>query len=323
MANHPAIETVIERMRADIIGGAADAAKETADAIAAMVKDSTAETVPALAQEIETSVYAMLGVLPSLAPPINVLHKLMKQVDLAKEQGSNVKQLQEAIAEEVDRFQAWAENALDKVAQYGAEKINDGDTVFMYSMSSTVWRVLKRAKDQGKTIQVIVTESRPANEGLWTVDKMVEYGIQVTVGIDAAIGILIPDADMVMVGADVVGATGEALCKVGTYPAALVAKAHGVPFYIAADTLKFDMNTLLGLPFRIDHASREEILTPDAPIEALVYSPHFDVTPPELITAIITERGFLHPAATSAWMQEMAISETLQAKLPAWAKGEI
>jgi ribose 1,5-bisphosphate isomerase len=323
MAKHAAIETVVERMRADVIGGAADAAKEAADAIAAMVKDSKAKAVPALAQEIVTAVDAMLEVLPSLAPPINVLHMLMKQVDIAQEQGSSVKELQEAIVEEVVRFQAWAENALDKVAQYGAEKIKDGDTIFMYSMSSTVWRVLKRAKDQGKTIQVSVTESRPANEGLWTVAKMVEYGIQITVGIDAAMGILIPEADMVMVGADVVAASGEALCKVGTYPAALVAKAHGVPFYIAADTLKFDTNTLLGLPFRIDYATREEILSPDSPVEAKVYSPHFDVTPPELITAIITERGFLHPAATSAWMQEMAISETLQAKLPAWAKGEL
>jgi ribose 1,5-bisphosphate isomerase len=323
MAQHPAIRTVIERMRADIIGGAADTAKEAADAIAAMVKDSKTESMPALTQEIETATFDILAVLPSLAPPINVLHMLMKQVDLARETESSVQELQQAIAAEVGRFRTWAEEALDNVAQYGAEKIKDGDTIFMYSMSSTVWRVLKRAKDQGKSIQVMVTESRPANEGLWTVDKMVEFGIPITVGIDAAIGILVPKADLVMVGADVVAAAGEALCKVGTYPTALVAKAHGVPFYIAADTLKFDTNTLLGLPFRIDQAKREEILSSDSPAEAMVHSPHFDVTPPELITAIITERGFLHPASVSAWMREMAISETLQAKLPAWAKGEI
>ena len=284
MKKHPAIQTVIERMRADIIGGAADTAKEAADAIAAMVADSKLESMPDLAQAIETAVLDILQVLPSLAPPINVLHMLMKQVDLARERETSVEELKAAIAVEVDRFQAWAEDALDKVAQFGAEKIRDGDTVFMYSMSSTVWRVLKRAKDQGKSISVMVTESRPANEGLWTVDKMVEYGIPITVGIDAAVGILVPMADMVMVGADVVAAAGDALCKVGTYPTALVAKAHGVPFYIAADTLKFDTNTLLGLPFRIDQATREEILTPESPAEAEVYSPHFDVTPPELIT---------------------------------------
>jgi ribose 1,5-bisphosphate isomerase len=323
MAKHPAVETVIGRMRADIIGGAADTAKEVAAAIAAMVNDSEASTVPELSKEIEKAVDEILEVLPSLAPPINVLHILMRQVDIASEQGNDVVELKKAIDREVERFQVWAENALDNVAQYGAEKIKDGDTVFMYSMSSTVWRVLKRAKDDGKSIRVVVTESRPANEGLWTVDKMIEYGIPITVGIDAAIGVLIPDADMVMVGADVIAASGEALCKVGTYPAALVAKAHGVPFYIAADTLKFDTNTLLGLPFRIDNATREEILEADSSEEAIVHSPHFDITPPELITAVITERGFLNPAAASTWMQEMALSETLQAKMPTWTKREI
>lgn len=323
MAQHSAIERVVERIHTDVIGGAADTAKEVAAAIATLAAESQAEEMPELAEEIEAAVFDILNVLPSLAPPINVLHRLMKQVDRAREGGSSIEELKQAILKEEVQFQAWAEDALEKVAQFGAEKIRDGDTIFMYSMSSTVWRVLKRAKDQGKSIQVMVTESRPANEGLWTVDTMAEYGIPITVGIDAAIGILVPQADMVMVGADVVAAAGEALCKVGTYPTALVAKAHGVPFYIAADTLKFDTNTLLGIPFRIEQATREEVLTPDSPEEAVVHSPHFDVTPPELITAIITERGFLSPASVSAWMQEMAISETLQAKLPAWARDEL
>ncbi len=323
MSLHPAIEIVIERIHTDVIGGAADTAKESVAAIEEMVNANKADEMLELAQEIEASVVAILKVMPSLAPPINALHMIMKQVDNAREGDLTVPELKNAISNEAKRFQQWAEDALDKVAQYGAEMIKDGDKVFMYSMSSTVWRVLKRAKDQGKSIHVFVTESRPANEGLWTVDKMAEFGIPVTVGIDAAIGILIPTADMVMVGADVVAATGEALCKVGTYPAALVAKAHGVPFYIAADTLKFDTNTLLGIPYRIEETKREDILKPDSPPDAMVSTPHFDITPPELITAVITEKGYINPASASAWMQEMAISKTLQAMMPAWVRGEL
>jgi ribose 1,5-bisphosphate isomerase len=323
MTASPHINLVVERIHTDVIGGAADAAKEVVSAISKMVTESKAIDMPALANEVEEAVFEILSVLPSLAPPINALHMLMIKVDVAREKESSLEVLKQEILDEDVRFQTWAEDALDKVAQYGAEKINDGDTIFMYSMSSTVWRVLKKAKDQGKSIKVVVTESRPANEGLWTVDKMVEFNIPVTVGIDAAMGILVPDADLVMVGADVVSATGEALNKTGTYPTALVAKAHGVPFYVVADTLKFDTNTLLGLPFRVESATREEILTPDSPPEAVVYSPHFDVTPPELITAVITERGFLHPASISAWMQDMPISPTLQAKLPEWSKDKL
>ena len=80
-----------------------------------------------------------------------------------------------------DDFFKWAESALDKVAQYGAEKVREGDVVFMYSMSSTVWRILRVAKKQGKNFSVVVTESRPSNEGLWTVREMAKSGIPVSV----------------------------------------------------------------------------------------------------------------------------------------------
>ena len=323
MVQHSIIETVVKRVHEDVIGGAADTALEIVDAIDRMVEDNNSTNLDELVKEIEEAVDSILGVLPSLAPPINALHMLMKQVDSAVENDACASDLKAAIHLEAQRFRDFAEQALENVAQYGAEKIKDGDSIFMYSMSSTVWRILKRAKDQGKSIRVSVTESRPANEGLWTVDKMAEYGIPVTVGIDAAIGIMIPQADMVMVGADVIASTGETLCKVGTYPSALVAKAFGIPFYVAADTLKFDTSTLIGLPFQISQTTREDILDDNAPAEAVVYSPHFDLTPPELITAFITEEGFLHPTAVSAWMRDMPLSKTLQAKIPAWAHGSI
>jgi len=321
MAQHKAIEIVIERVRGDVIGGAADNALEIVEAIKTMTVESKAASLDALAKEIETAVDSILHVLPSLAPPLNALHMLMKQVDDAIENTASVEELRSALRSEADHFISLTHDALEKVAQYGAEKIKDGDSIFMYSMSSTVWRILKRAKEQGKSISVAVTESRPDNEGLWTVDKMSEYGIPITVGIDAAIGIMIPQSDMVMVGADVIASTGETLCKVGTYPCALVAKAHGVPFYITADTLKLDTSTLIGLPFQITETPREKVLDEKAPAEAVVYSPHFDLTPPELITAFVTEQGFLNPAAVSAWMRDMPLSKTLQTKIPAWAHG--
>jgi ribose 1,5-bisphosphate isomerase len=212
---------------------------------------------------------------------------------------------------------------LARIADYGASKVCDGDTVFMYSMSSTVWRILRRAWEQGKRFNVIVTESRPANEGLWTVTEMAKAGIPVAVSIDACIGELVPQADIVFVGADAVSSHGYSLCKVGTYPTALVAKAHGVPFYIAADTLKFDASTLLGLPFRVDPIHRHEVLNDQFPPEARVVGRIFDETPPELVTAIITERGLLNPAACITVMWQSPISERLNALLPAWARGEL
>ncbi len=148
-------------------------------------------------------------------------------------------------------------------------------------------------------------------------------GIPVSVSIDACIGVLIPDCDAVFVGADVISSSGHALCKMGTYPSALVAKASGTPFYIAADTLKFDTGTLIGLPYRNEPIHRHEVLDESYPQRAQVVGHLFDETPPELVTAIITERGFLHPAAAFTVMQQMNPSEKLSELLPAWSRGEL
>ncbi|MGC8879696.1 MAG: translation initiation factor eIF-2B, partial [Anaerolineae bacterium] len=308
----------------DVIGGAADTAKEVIGALKQLVQESNAADAQALAAEVEDAVRDILRVMPSLAPPINALHRFMGNMERALDEGLALPELKAALGQASDDFLTWTERALDKVAQYGAEKVRDGDTVFTYSMSSTVWRILKRAKAQGKSFDVIVTESRPANEGLWTVAEMDKAGIPISVSIDACIGELVPQSDVVFVGADAISSHGYSLCKVGTYPTALVARAHGVPFYIAADTLKFDSTTLLGLPFRVDPIRRHEVLTSSEHSERIQVVGHlFDETPPELVTAIITEVGLLHPTACFVVMTQMRLSQRLSEMLLAWARGEL
>lgn len=323
MAKHPDVVEIVKRVRKDEIGGAADTAKEVIDALSTMVMDSKAKDTKALVAEIDEAVLDIMRVMPSLAPPINAIHQFVSCVEQCEAEGKDLDGMKVSLKETRDQFFAWAENALDKVAQYGAEKVSDGDRVFMYSMSSTVWRIFKVAKEQGKQFEVVVTESRPGNEGLWTVTEMDKLGIPVSVSIDACIGELIPDCDSVFVGADVISASGHALCKMGTYPSALVAKASGTPFYIAADTLKFDTATLIGLPYRNEPIHRHEVLDDTYPEKAKVVGNLFDETPPELVTAIITEVGILHPAAAFTVLQQMNPSKKLSEMLPAWSRGEL
>ncbi len=323
MSKHPDVVEIVERVRTDDIGGAADTAKEVIDALSALVRDSKANDVKALVVEVDQAVLDIMRVMPSLAPPINAIHQFVSRMEQGEADGLDLEGMKAALKETRDSFFAWAENALDKVAQYGAEKVSDGDRIFMYSMSSTVWRIFKVAKEQGKEFEVVVTESRPGNEGLWTVTEMDKLGIPVSVSIDACIGELIPDCAAVFVGADVISASGHALCKMGTYPSALVAKASGTPFYIAADTLKFDTATLIGLPYRNEPIHRHEVLDDSYPETAKVVGNLFDETPPELVTAIITEVGILHPAAAFTVLQQMNPSKKLSEMLPAWSRGEL
>jgi ribose 1,5-bisphosphate isomerase len=322
-STHPDIRTVVERVRKDEIGGAADTAKEVIDALSAMVRDSQAGDSTSLVAEVDEAVLAIMQVMPSLAPPVNALHQFVGAMERMEADGAGVREMKDGLQKVRDQFFAWAENALNKVAQYGAEKVSDGDRVFMYSMSSTVWRIFRAAKDAGKNFEVVVTESRPGNEGLWSVKKMHELGIPVSVGIDASVGELIPDCASVFVGADVISSSGHALCKAGTYPSALVAKACGTSFYIAADTLKFDSGTLIGLPYRNEAIHRHEVLDDSYPESVRVVGHLFDETPPELITAIITEMGILHPAAAFSVLQGMNPSQKLSAMLPAWSRGSL
>ncbi len=322
-SKHPEVLKMVERVRTDVIGGAADTAKEIVQALKALALDSQASRAEQFAKEIEEAVVDVLRVMPTLAPPVNALHRVLGSMETALAAGASVDEVKEAVVVAVDNFLAWAATAIGKVAQYGAELIHDGDVIFTYSMSSTVWKIFRLARSQGKSFEVIVTESRPANEGLWTVDEMLKVEVPISVSVDACIGDLVPKANLVFVGADAISSHGMSLCKVGTYPTALVAKAHGVPFYVAADTLKFDTSTLLGLAPRIDPIHWHEVLSEKYPPSVKVVGRIFDQTPPHLVNAVITEVGLLHPTACVMVMWEMKLSERLKEMLPAWTKGTL
>ena len=322
-SKHPEIIKVVERVRTDVIGGAADTAKEILIALKELARDSQAANPNEFMAEVEQAVVDVLKVMPTLAPPINALHRVMGRMEADVEAGATVSEVKTGLMEAVDEFLDWANRSLGKVAEYGAELITDGDVVFTYSMSSTVWKIFRIAKSQGKSFEVIVTESRPANEGLWTVDEMLKLDVPISVSVDACIGELVPQSDIVFVGADAISSHGVSLCKVGSYPTALIAKAHGVPFFVAADTLKFDTTSLLGLSPKIDPIHRHEVIGEKYPQQVKVVGRIFDQTPAELVNAVITEIGLLHPTACVMVMWEMKLSERLKSMLPAWTKGTL
>jgi ribose 1,5-bisphosphate isomerase len=323
MSHHPEILKVTKRIKNDEIGGAADTAKELIFALSKMVSETSFTSREALVEMIDEDVIQMLKVMPSLAPPLNALHRVLGRLEEAYATDIPTDELKNIFVQSCDEFIHWANSAISKVWKYGAEKINNGDVVFTWSMSSSVWGIFKEAKKQGKSFEVIVTESSPTNEGFWTVDEMEKAGIRVSVSVDACMGEIIPQCDSCFVGSDSVSSTGYVLNKVGTYPAALVAKTHGVPFYVAADTLKFDPATLIGLPYIIETLKRDDILKKKYPDHIKVIGHLFDMTPPELITAVITEIGLIHPSAAISVLMQMKLSTRLNELLPLYIKGKL
>jgi methylthioribose-1-phosphate isomerase len=154
------------------------------------------------------------------------------------------------------------------------------------------------AHERGRALRVYSDETRPALQGSrLTAWELSEAGIDVTVIPDNVAGSLMRtgQVDLVIVGADRIAANGDAANKIGTYPLAVLAHHHGIPFYVAAPSSTVDLKTPTGAGIPIEERSADEVrrgfgkLT--APPAAKVFSPAFDVTPHDLITAIITEHG--------------------------------
>lgn len=143
-------------------------------------------------------------------------------------------------------------------------------------------------------LHVWVSETRPRNQGLLTEWELRQAGVAHTLVADNAAGLLMMNGqvDCVIVGADRIAANGDTANKVGTYLKALAAKAHGIPFYVAAPVSTIDFDCLGGSLIPIEERSGTELgAAPGVPVA----NPAFDVTPAELITAIITERGVFAP----------------------------
>ncbi|MBU0718915.1 MAG: S-methyl-5-thioribose-1-phosphate isomerase [Planctomycetes bacterium] len=158
------------------------------------------------------------------------------------------------------------------------------------------------AHEEGRQFRVYATETRPLLQGArLTAWELSQAGINVTFLCDSMAGALMKSGkvDLVITGADRIAANGDVANKIGTYSLAVLAKAHGIPFYVAAPTSTFDPSTPDGAAIPIEYRDPDEIrrgfgpLT--APADVPCYSPAFDVTPAELIRGIVTDRGLVQP----------------------------
>ena len=141
----------------------------------------------------------------------------------------------------------------------------------------------------GVSVHVWVSETRPRNQGLLTAWELAEAEVPHTLIADSAAGWLMMQSrvDLVIVGADRIAANGDTANKIGTYLKALAAKAHGIPFYVAAPVSTFDFACPSGDAIQIEERAASELSASTTP----VFNPAFDITPAHLITGFVTERG--------------------------------
>lgn len=197
------------------------------------------------------------------------------------------------------------------MGRHGAELIRDGQTVLTHCNAGalatagygTALGVIRAAWEQGKKIRVIADETRPVLQGArLTAWELMQDRIPVTLITDNMAGALMRQGKihLCVVGADRIAANGDVANKIGTYSVAVLAKAHGIPFYVAAPYSTIDLKTTSGADIPIEQRNPLEVTTIHgsasvAPKGVAVYNPAFDITPAELIAGIITERGVFKP----------------------------
>ena len=195
------------------------------------------------------------------------------------------------------------------IGRFGAQLIKDNDTIMTVCNAGilatidygTALGVIYRAKEEGKRIKVYSCETRPLLQGArLTTWELSRKGVDVTANCDNMAATLMAQGkiDKVIAGADRIAANGDAANKIGTYSLAVLAQYHKIPFYIAAPASTFDLSIKTGKDIPIEQRSGKEIseLFYKRPMIAKgvkIYNPAFDVTPHELISAIITDKGII------------------------------
>jgi methylthioribose-1-phosphate isomerase len=196
------------------------------------------------------------------------------------------------------------------IGEHGAALIRDGDGVLTHCNAGglatarygTALAVMFHAHELGRRFHVFADETRPLLQGArLTAWELKQAGIDVTLICDNMAAQVMREGrvQLVVVGADRIAANGDTANKIGTYSVALIAKAHNVPFYVAAPFTTFDLALASGAGIPIEQRAAEEIThgfgKQTAPDQISVYNPAFDVTPAHLIAGIITEKGILRP----------------------------
>lgn len=238
---------------------------------------------------------------------------------LEKAKAEKVRDVEEVKTRLVDEAAAIFQEDIESnraLGRFGADLIADGDTVLTHCNAGalatagdygTALGVIRGARDAGKRVAVIADETRPFLQGsrltAWELSK---DNIPVTVITDNMAGHVMKQGkvDCVVVGADRIAANGDAANKIGTYMVAVLASQHKIPFYVAAPVSTIDLSIETGEDIPIEERAAGEVthvrgqqLTPDG---VGVHNFAFDVTPNELIAAIITDRGVARPPYTEA-----------------------
>lgn len=295
------IKAAAENIRKLQVQGARNVAIAAVKAIQTQAQDTKTKDKPQFLAELKKAQVILAESRETEPLMRNAMRCLIVQAENANTE--EVSELGRIVSETVDQFLADLDASRERTAEIGAKRIFDGAVVFTHCHSSTVTRLLAKAKEAGKKFSVICTETRPAFQGRLTAKELVELGIPTTFIVDSAARTFMRDVDLVIVGADAITSEGNVVNKIGTGGIAVLAREARKPFYVVSELLKFDPETLGGECEKIEQRNPAEVWA-EAPKVLKVRNPAFDVTPNRYIHGLMCEEGIIAPQSIVQVMRQ-------------------
>jgi len=297
-------EQVAEVIRSMVVRGAPAIGVAAAMGVALGIKNSKATTVPALESDLNSIAEIIGATRPTAVNLFWAIRRMKGKFDTLKSRP--IPEIKSELVDEAKRMHAEDIAANQAMGRHGATLMPDRGGVLTHCNAGalatagygTALGVIRAAVEQGKKIHVYADETRPFLQGSrLTAWELMKDGIPTTVISDNMAGAMMKQGKIgaIVVGADRIAANGDVANKIGTYTVAVLAKEHGIPFYVAAPFSTIDLATPDGSKIPIEQRNAKEMthiggqqMVPDG---VGIENPAFDVTPAKYVTAIITERG--------------------------------
>jgi methylthioribose-1-phosphate isomerase len=314
-------QEIAKAIKTMVIRGAPAIGVAAGMGLALALRGSKATGTQKLAVEFYRTCDLLAGTRPTAVNLFWAIDRMKRSFAAGVEAGESVQQLQTRLEGEARRIHDEDVSSCRALGAHGAAVVPQEARVLTHCNAGalatagygTALGVIRAAVESGKHVRVLADETRPFLQGArLTAWELVRDGIETTVITDNMAGALMQQGqiDLVVVGADRIAANGDAANKIGTYTVAVLAREHGIPFYVAAPLSTIDLSTPDGTHIPIEERNAREVthikalrLTPEG---ALVRNPAFDVTPHHLIAGIITERGIFRAPYTESLRHGMA-----------------
>ena len=306
---------VAKAIRTMVIRGAPAIGVAAAMGIALGMRRSSATGTKQFTTEFQKTCELMAATRPTAVNLFWAIERMKRVFAAAAQGGCSVAEIKDRLGAEARRIHDDDLDSCRSVGAHGAALVPQEARILTHCNAGalatagygTALGVIRAAAGQGKRVAVLADETRPFLQGArLTAWELVRDGIDTTVITDNMAGAMmrLGQVDLVLVGADRIAANGDVANKIGTYALAVLAKEHGIPFYVAAPLATVDLDTPDGSRIPIEERHEREVthvggsrVTPEG---ARVRNPAFDVTPCRYITAIITERGIARAPYTDA-----------------------